>query len=356
MKIIIELSHPKHFYQFRYIMNHHQRNGDKIVVLARDKDVLIDLLEANGIEYVIPGKHGKSIFSKLFITPKIIFNYIKTVRKFKPDTILSKASPYAVFAKPFCKAKLAIFPDSEVVKLTNKFVAPQSDLIVTPNNFSVDYGHNHKRVGGFFEETYLAPGAFIPDIQVLKEYGISPNTPFFVLRFIGWSANHDKGEFGFSNQEKENLVELLKPHGKVFITAEKGSVPESLLPYVSKVPAKDIHHLLHFAQLYIGDSQTMATEAALLGTPSLRYNSFVGQHDMSNFKVLENTYGMLKNFNDFSFLMKEANKMLGNPSLKQDFLERRKNYFTDKPDLNHEIIQLLNNLNQEASSTHKSQL
>jgi predicted glycosyltransferase len=29
--------------------------------------------------------------------------------------------------------------------------------------------------------------------------------------------------------------------------------------------------------LYIGDSQTMAAEAAVLGIPSIRFNSFVGK-------------------------------------------------------------------------------
>ena len=32
-----------------------------------------------------------------------------------------------------------------------------------------------------------------------------------------------------------------------------------------------------FASLYIGDSQTMAMEAAIIGTPSIRFNDFVGR-------------------------------------------------------------------------------
>ena len=43
----------------------------------------------------------------------------------------------------------------------------------------------------------------------------------------------------------------------------------------------------------------MATESALLGTPSIRYNSFVGKNDMSNFVLLEKKYKLLKNFSNF---------------------------------------------------------
>ena len=38
-----------------------------------------------------------------------------------------------------------------------------------------------------------------------------------------------------------------------------------------------MHHVMAFASLYIGDSQTMAAEAGVLGTPFVRFNDFVGR-------------------------------------------------------------------------------
>lgn len=49
-----------------------------------------------------------------------------------------------------------------------------------------------------------------------------------------------------------------------------------------------IHHAMAFAKMYIGDSQTMAAEAAVLGTPSIRFNDFVGE--IGYLEELENTY------------------------------------------------------------------
>jgi predicted glycosyltransferase len=40
----------------------------------------------------------------------------------------------------------------------------------------------------------------------------------------------------------------------------------------------------------------MTTEAAVLGTPAIRCNSFVGKRDMGNFIELEKKYGLIFNF------------------------------------------------------------
>ncbi|MBK7853743.1 MAG: hypothetical protein IPJ79_01455 [Bacteroidetes bacterium] len=51
---------------------------------------------------------------------------------------------------------------------------------------------------------------------------------------------------------------------------------------------------MYFAHMYIGDSQTMAAEAAVLGTPSIRYNDFVGE--ISYLEELEHLYQLTFGF------------------------------------------------------------
>jgi predicted glycosyltransferase len=75
------------------------------------------------------------------------------------------------------------------------------------------------------------------------------------------------------------------PFGKVFISAE-GKLPDEIKQYQIKSNPNNIHHLMYFSQIYIGDSQSMATEATLLGTPSIRFNTFVGEKDLNNFIFL----------------------------------------------------------------------
>ena len=52
--------------------------------------------------------------------------------------------------------------------------------------------------------------------------------------------------------------------------------------------ATDMHHVMAFTSLYIGDSQTMAAEAGVLGVPFVRFNDFVGR--IGYLRELEGTY------------------------------------------------------------------
>ncbi len=52
--------------------------------------------------------------------------------------------------------------------------------------------------------------------------------------------------------------------------------------------ATDTHHVMAFASLYIGDSQTMAAEAGVLGVPFVRFNDFVGR--IGYLRELEDVY------------------------------------------------------------------
>jgi len=338
MRVLFELTHPKHYYQFRHIINVFRDDGHEIKIIARDKDVLLELLEEENQRFQIYGKHKKGLLGKIFNTADIFFNYLKIVRKFKPDYIVSKASLYAILIKPFSGARLVITPDSEVVWLTKKIVAPCSDIVITPETYTIDYGKKHKRINGFFEECYLSPAAFRPNKNVLTEAGINLDSPYFILRFISWDANHDVGQFGFTDDERLQLAEKLSKYGRVIISAEQKALSEDLQKFKNPLPPNKMHNLLHYATMYIGDSQTMATESALLGTPSLRYNSFVGPDDMSNFIILEKDHGLLRNFADFQTLMKTVDEMLKKEDLKSEFLKKRKTYFASKPDLNDQLI------------------
>jgi predicted glycosyltransferase len=56
--------------------------------------------------------------------------------------------------------------------------------------------------------------------------------------------------------------------GQVFITSE-GWLDDGLAKYEINVSPEKMHDLLYYADLLIGDSQTMTTEAGVLGTPAM---------------------------------------------------------------------------------------
>ena len=157
MKYIFELNHPKHYYQFKYIMQMLKHNGHIVHVLARDKDVLLNVLQEEKVPYEIFGIHAKNMRDKVLATPRLIKNYYKIAKREKPDVIVSKASLYGTMVARMIGAKAIIFPDSEVVKLTNKVVVPMCSYVITPATFGLDFGKKHIRIKGFFEDCYLAP-------------------------------------------------------------------------------------------------------------------------------------------------------------------------------------------------------
>lgn len=337
MRFLFELNHPKHYYQFKYVMQLLQNRSHEILVLARDKDVLVNVLEEEHVTYTIFGKHNKTMAKKYFGSIVLVKNYIKIASKFRPDVIVSKASIYGTITANILHCRSVIFPDSEVVKLTNKLVVPLCSQVVTPKPFQLNYGQKHVRISGIFEDCYLTPKVFCPNISVIDKFGM--RRPFAIVRFVGWFANHDVGNRGFSNEDKVRLVRSLSKQITVYISAE-GALPEELSKYRLPTPASLIHDVLSAADLYIGDSQTMAAEAALLGTPAIRSNTFVGPNDMSNFIMLERKCGLLFNIASPEEAIDKALELI-EQSKKEEWMEKRHQYYESIGDINTDIVNIL---------------
>ena len=340
MRFIFELNHPKHYYQFKYVMRMLKDHGHDVLVLGRDKDVLLDVLKEEKVPYEIFGLHKKTMTGKVFGSFSILRNYWRIVKRYKPDVIVSKASYYGCRCARRFGCKSVIFPDSEVVSLTNKYVVPITSVVVTPETFGLDYGKKHVRIKGLFEDCYLAPSVFTPDPKVVEKYGLE--RPYAVFRFVGWFANHDVNNSGFTLEEKKQLVNAVSPYMHVYLSSEK-ELPEELKRYQLPTPASMIHSVLSEADLYLGDSQTMATEAALLGTPAIRSNSFVGPNDMTNFKVLENTYGLLRNIKEYEEVLSVVTDFAKN-TRKEEWKAKRRSYYERVGDSNETIVDLLERL------------
>ena len=56
MKILIDINHPAHVHYFRNIIKSMQTNGHEFHIIARDREVIFELLKAYDIEYTNRGK------------------------------------------------------------------------------------------------------------------------------------------------------------------------------------------------------------------------------------------------------------------------------------------------------------
>jgi hypothetical protein len=194
------------------------------------------------------------------------------------------------------------------------------------NKKSIKYASYH-------ELAYLHPNNFIPDRQIVERY-FSTDTQYFIIRFASLKAHHDTGIKGINAEIAQKLIDILKPYGRIYITSERQLEPQ-FEQYRIKINPLDIHHVMAFASLYIGDSQTMAAEAAVLGVPFIRYNDFVGRIGYLN--ELENEYHLgfgIKASKEGSAdkMYQTLTDLLAMPNLKEEWQKRRQHMLSEKID------------------------
>ena len=94
------------------------------------------------------------------------------------------------------------------------------------------------------------------------------------MRFVSLTAHHDAGIKGINTSIAKKIIELLEPYGDIYITSER-PLESDFEKYRLAINPLDIHHIMSFSNMLIGDSQTMAAEAGVLGVPYIRFNDFL---------------------------------------------------------------------------------
>ncbi len=151
---------------------------------------------------------------------------------------------------------------------------------------------------------------------------------FTIIRFSAWTATHDVRQTGIL--DKMAFIEELSKYGKVFVSAE-GQLPNDIEKFKLTIHPVYIHDLLYYASLYVGEGASMATEAALLGTPSVYVSSL--SNTMGNLLELEKKYDLLHSFSNPSEALKYATMLISENGVKQDWRVKRNHLLNDKIDV-----------------------
>lgn len=337
MRVLIKISHPAHVHFYKYFIKEMTSKGHEIKVLTTPKKSAIDLLKHYDFSYDTYQLDGKIDFLKIREQLKLNFETLKIAKKFNADILTAIGGTSIAHASRFLKSKSIIFADSERADLQNKITYPFADRIYTPDCYRDNIGSKQVRYPGYHELAYLHPNRFTPNSNVLDYLDATKDEKIIILRFIAWKAVHDVGQYGFSLEQKRTLVNELSEYGTVYITSES-KLPDEFEEYRLTIPIHQIHDLLYYADLYMGDSQTMATEAAVLGTPSIRSNSFAGKNDMGNFIELQDRYGLMYSTPFADQAIKKALKWIRDPMLKKKWNKKREKLLSDKIDVSKFLI------------------
>lgn len=328
VRIVVDINHPAQVHFFKYFIWEMQRRGHEILITASEKDLTKYLLTKYDFNCYFLRGYGDSLIKKIINVPIINLEMYRSIKDFQPDLFLGFGSIRATQVAKLMGRPCINFDDDEYSYPYYRFFA---DAICGFSGFRTT-GPRVLKVNGFKEIAYLHPSHFKPNPAVLEAHGISPAEKFSLVRFVSWNAFHDIGRKGFNSTSKINLIKELNEYSSVFISSE-APLPVELERYQLSIPPEYIHDLLRYATLLVSDSQTMTTEAAVLGTPAVRSNSFVGKNDMGNFIELEENYKLIFNCESNDKALNAAVSVINMPNAKAEWEGKRSKLLKEKIDV-----------------------
>jgi len=291
MRILVDILHPAHVHFFRNYIAEAKARGDQVLVTSRDKDVTEVLLDAYGIDHqtISTKRSGGSGLTTEWAARTV--RLFRIARRFDPDVMLGIMGVSVAPVGKMLRRPAIVFYDTEVARRTNSIVYPMAASVVTPDCYEAEPRSNQTMYPGYHELAYLHPDRFSPDVTILEQFGLDRDEPYAIVRFVDQDSSHDGSEVALSASQKTSLVRELADNMHVRISSE-GVIPDDLKELNLNGPLHQVHHVLAFASTYIGESATMASEAAMLSTPSV----FIGQTSRGYVNELSECYGLIERF------------------------------------------------------------
>lgn len=331
MKVLIDIGHPAHVHLLHGVAEELRRRGHDVFFSVRDIPVAKRLMEHYGMTpWIDLGGKKDSLVGKAQTVLRQDAQLLRFVRRNHIDIGLSSGIVLSHVAL-LTRMKAVMFDDDDdaAEPLVVKYGHPMSDVVFTPQCIRRKTKHA-VYYAGTQELAYLHPSRFTPNPEVLRHAGIVEGERFFIMRFVAMKGHHDKGQAGLSLEQKLALVKLMEPCGRVIITSERSIEPE-FEPYRLPVPPEEIHSLMAYSSMFIGDSQTMTSEAAILGVPALKCNTFAGRLSVPN--MLEQKYGLCYAYqpDEFDRFYAHVKQMLdANPKTLYDEWQLKRQSFLDE--------------------------
>ncbi len=340
MNIGIFTNTPAHAHLYRACIDELEVRNHDVTVFARDDGPTLALLDYHDISYRVYGSRDITTYGLVRELPGHLHAIARHVRDTDLDLVLGMGV-YSTFAALLARSEAITVMDSEPMATIQRLGAPFVSAFLTPSSFRRDLGKKHYVFDGFKETAYLHPDVFERDPTIRADLGLGPEEPFVLVRFNAFNGHHDVGHRGFDDEQKRRLVSELSTEATVLVSDESDQLTYEELPArpYGAHPAR-IHDALAEAELLIADTQTMVTEAALLGTPAIRSNSFVGENDMGNFRDLE-AAGLVCNLDGFEDVMTTATELLQRSDTADAWARKREQFLADKCNLTAVLVDLV---------------
>ncbi|MCZ8109093.1 MAG: hypothetical protein O9972_66050 [Burkholderiales bacterium] len=333
MHVLFDLGHPAHVHLFRNVALRLIARGNRVTITIRDRGIVGQLLDHYGLPYSIASRPRTGLFGSGL--ELLIHNWqvLKASLPDRPDYLVGTSVSVAHVGKLIGKPSVVLNEDdADYVPLFTRITYPFATRVVIPSILRDQKTAKVRMHESYHELAYLHPDHFKPDSSAPALLGVGQGEPFFLVRLVDLKAHHDVGAKGLSVAQVERLVAELEPHGRVFVNAE-GDLPQSLRERAFRAPAEQMHSIMAQARMLVSDSQTMTMEAAVLGRPAIRCNSFVGK--CSVISEMEDRYRLAWGFQpaQFETMLDTIREMLADPGLEAKMAVRRAHMLEEKQNL-----------------------
>lgn len=268
-RILVDICHPAHVHFFRNPIAELQARGHEVMVTSRRKEMATELLDELDIEHrplSFAARGGAlGMLSELIRRDLAL---ARVVREVRPACLAAIGGIFAAHAGFLTRTPSVVFYDTENARLQNLITYPLAATVVAPRCYEGWLPKSAVRYPGYHELSYLHPDRFTPDYSTALANGLAPEGDTFLIRTVAWQANHDVGEHGWSPELLRAVVQYLGAKGRVLISSE-GPLPSDLEAYRYAGEPARIHDVMAFCRLHVGESATMASEAAVLGVPAV---------------------------------------------------------------------------------------
>ena len=340
MKILIEIAQQTNVHFFKNIIKQLSDNGHSVCVVARDRELTLELLRKYNIPHQSLSRAALGQFGKL---RELVFRAMRMcviIRRFQPDVLFTRSYSLILAGKLMRRPVIFDTDDGKAVGRINFQIMRMADLICTPESLGDQFGQKQIRYPGYKELAYLHPNNFETEKNIRQDLGLMDGERYFILRFTSLQAFHDVHRKGMSWELKSRLIRLLSERGRVYISGET-DLPDEWRKFRFPLSPNRIHSALYYADLYAGDSGTMASEAAVLGTPAIFMLTFEGT--LYYLKELEEKYGLLFSFrhDQEGKCLEVINNLVDMTNLKETWAVKRSRMLEDKIDVADYYVKLI---------------
>ena len=262
MHIFVNISHPAHVHFFKNAIQILSQRGHKITIGARYKEFAVGLLNSYNMEHKILTSKGKGLAGLVKELLQQQLKISRIIRKTPIDIMLQIGGIFNAPVGRFYRIPTLAFSDTENDRWANRLSFTLSKYVFSPTCFDHSIGGSWRKqvhYPGYHELAYLSPRYISERIEAGNN---------FLVRFVGWEAGHDIGEKGLSDSRKIEIVNLLRRFGTVHISSE-APLPDEIIEFACKIDPAEIHDFMKTCKMIVGESATMASEAACLGIPAI---------------------------------------------------------------------------------------